>query len=150
MEFSLWKKEIGRFQAISFDGKVYDFIVYNDNTIDCLTLNILDVNRIDLKPRFVLSKIIKKDDKRILRFWHLNVKSKNENGDSQLIGNYSIDEDLFYYLKKRNMITYSTDMAYLYGFPDKDGFDWKRHSQGEPFKRVKGPVLEKQKNGCFN
>ena len=48
------------------------------------------------------------------------------------------------------MITYSTAMAYLYGFPDKDGFDWKRHSQGEPFKRVKGPVLEKQKNGCFN
>ena len=56
----------------------------------------------------------------------------------------------FYYLKEHNMITYSTAMAYLYGFPDKDGFDWKRHSQGEPFKRVKGPVLEKQKNGCFN
>ena len=146
------KKEIGRFQAISFDEKVYDFIVYNDNTIDCLTLNIFDVNRIDLKPRFVLSKFIKKDDKRIFRFWHLNVKSKNENGDSQLIGNYSIDDDLFYYLKEHNMITYSTAMAYLYGFPDKDGFDWKRHSQGEPFKRArkKGPILVKQRDGCFN
>ena len=146
------KKEIGRFQAISFDEKVYDFIVYNDNTIDCLTLNILDVNRIDLKPRFVLSKIIKKDDKRIFRFWYLNVKSKNENGDSQLIRYYSIEEDLFYYMREHNMISYSTDMAYLYGFSDKDGFDKKRHSQGEPFKRArkKGPILVKQKNGNFN
>ena len=146
------KKEIGRFQAISYDEKVYDFIVYNDNMIDCLTLNILDVNRIDLKPRFVLSKIIKKDDKRILRIKYLKVKQKNKDGDSQLIGNYSIDEDLFYYMREHNMITYSTDMAYLYGFPDKYGFDWKRHSQGEPFKRArkKGPILVKQKNGCFN
>ena len=145
-------KEIGRFQAISFDGKVYDFIVYNDNTIDCLTLKVLDVNRIDLKPRFVLSKIIKKDDKRILLTKYLKVKQKNKDGVSQLIGNYSIDEDLFYYLKEHNMITYSTDMAYLYGFPDKDGFDWKRHSQGEPFKRArkKGPILVKQKDGYFN
>lgn len=146
------KKEIGRFQAISFDDKVYDFIVYNDNTIDCLTLNILDANRIDLKPRFVLIKFIKKDDKRILRIRYLKVKQKNKDGVSQLIGNYNIDEDLFYYLKKHNMITYSTAMAYLYGFPDKDGFDWKRHSQGEPFKRArkKGPILVKQRDGCFN
>ena len=146
------KKEIGRFQAISFDEKVYDFIVYNDNTIDCLTLNILGVNRIDLKPRFVLIKFIKKDDKRILRIKYLKVKQKNKDGDSQLIGNYSIDEDLFYYLKEHNMITYSTDMAYLYGFPDKDGFDWKSHSQGKPFKRArkKGPILVKQRDGYFN
>ena len=144
------KKEIGRFQAISYDEKVYDFIVYNDNTIDCLTLNILDVNRIDLKPRFVLSKIIKKDGKKILRIRYLKVEPKNKNGVSQLISNYNIDEDLFYYLKEHNMITYSTDMAYLYGFPDKDGFDWKRHSQGKPFKRTKGLILVKQKNGCFN
>ena len=146
------KKEIGRFQAISFDEKVYDFIVYNDNMIDCLTLNILDANRIDLKPRFVLIKFIKKDDKRILRIKYLKVKQKNKDGVSQLIGNYSIDEDLFYYLKEHNMITYSTDMAYLYGFPDKDGFDWKRHSQGEPFKRArkKGPILVKQRDGYFN
>ena len=146
------KKEIGRFQAISFDEKVYDFIVYNDNMIDCLTLNILDANRIDLKPRFVLIKFIKKDDKRILRIRYLKVKQKNKDGVSQLIGNYSIDEDLFYYLKEHNMITYSTDMAYLYGFPDKDGFDWKRHSQGEPFKRArkKGPILVKQRDGYFN
>ena len=131
------KKEIGRFQAISFDEKVYDFIVYNDNTIDCLTLKVLDVNRIDLKPRFVLSKIIKKDGKRILRIRYLKVEQKNKDGVSQLIGNYNIDPELFYYLKEHNMITYSTDMAYLYGFPDKDGFDWKRHSQGEPFKRAR-------------
>ena len=146
------KKEIGRFQAISFDEKVYDFIVYNDNTLDCLTLNILGVNRIDLKPRFVLIKFIKKDDKRILHIKYLKVKQKNKDGDSQLIGKYSIDEDLFYYLKEHNMITYSTDMAYLYRFPDKDGFDWKRHSQGEPYKRArkKGPILVKQRDGCFN
>lgn len=146
------KKEIGRFQAISYDEKVYDFIVYNDNTIDCLTLNILDVNRIDLKPRFVLIKFIKKEDKRILRIKYLKVKQKNKDGVSQLIGNYSIDEDLFYYMREHNMITYSTDMAYLYGFPDKDGFDWKSHSQGEPYKhaRKKGPILVKQKNGNFN
>ena len=48
------------------------------------------------------------------------------------------------------MITYCTAMAYLYGFPDKDGFDCEKHSQGKPFKRVKGPILVKQRKGYFN
>ena len=107
------KKQIGRFQAISFDEKVYDFIVYNDNMIDCLTLNILDANRIDLKPRFVLSKIIKKDDKRILRIKYLKVKQKNKDGVSQLIGYYNIDEDLFYYLKEHNIQIWHIYMDFL-------------------------------------
>lgn len=139
-------QEVGRFQAISFDGRSYEFIVYDNNTINCisLSLKIYNIKKVILKPRFGYCSNIS--------YHEITIDSKNRDGVSQLICNYIIDLELFNYLKKHNMISYSTDMAYLYNFPDKDGFDWKRHSQGKPFKRArkKGPILVKQRDGCFN
>ncbi|MBE6161354.1 MAG: hypothetical protein E7158_03960 [Firmicutes bacterium] len=139
------KREIGRFYAISFNNVVYEFIVYDDNTINCPTLNINSIETIRLKPRFVLigEKL----------HYELDVKPNNRFSDySELIGNYVIDEELFFYLKVNRMIKYSTDMAYLYGFSDKSGFDDNRYGVGSPYKwsKKKGPILEKQKHGHFN
>ena len=47
------------------------------------------------------------------------------------------------------MIRYSTDMAYLYNFPDKNGYDIK--DQRRAFKWAKpAKVLELQRRGFFN
>ena len=48
------------------------------------------------------------------------------------------------------MIRYSTDMAYLYGFKDKSGYD-REFKEGHPFKwtEKKGPILVKQKKGKY-
>ena len=141
------KQEIGRFHAMSFNRIVFEFIVFDDNTMDCPTLNLSSFNRIELKPRFVLKG---KD----LYYTH-NVKAKEENASPQeLIGNYDIDDELFDYLKQNRMIKYSTDMAYLYGFGDKNGYDSDHgcYGVGSPYKwaRKKGAILVKQKKGQFN
>ena len=47
--------EIGRFYATSFNGVVIEFIVYDDNTMSCPTLNVDSFIRINLKPRFGIS-----------------------------------------------------------------------------------------------
>ena len=46
------RQEIGRFYAKSFDGIVIEFIVYDDNTMSCPTLEIDSFISITLKPRF--------------------------------------------------------------------------------------------------
>ena len=52
------------------------------------------------------------------------------------------------------MIIYSNDMAYLYGFNDKNGYDSdpNHYGVGSPYKwaKKKGPILVKQKKGQFN
>lgn len=141
------KYEIGKFYATSFNGIVFEFIVFNDNTMSCPILGIDSIKRIDLKPRFVL---------RGSDFYYTyNAKSNsNYSSESELIGNYNIDDDLFNYLKENGMIMYSNDMAYLYGFSDTKGFDSApgRYGVGSPYKwaKKKGPILVKQRNGQFN
>ena len=139
-------QEVGRFQAISFDGRSYEFIVYDNNTINCisLALKIYNIKKVILKPRFGYCSSTS--------YHEIKIDSKNRDGVSQLICNYIIYLKLFNYLKKHNMISYSTDMAYLYNFPDKSGYDSDWHCKGTPFKRArkKGPILVKQKIGMFN
>ena len=54
------------------------------------------------------------------------------------------------YMKDNNMIMYSVEMAYLYDFVNKDGFDLSHKTT--VFKRVKdkSKILEKQKKGIYN
>ena len=55
-----------------------------------------------------------------------------------LIRDFDIDEVLFNYLKDEHMIMYSTDMAYLYGFNDKEGYDsYRQLSVHSPYKWAK-------------
>ena len=141
------RNELGRFYATSFNNVVFEFIVFDDNTIDCPTLGINSINRIELKPRFVLTG---KDF-----YYTYNVKATQKyTSPQELIGNYDINEELFDYLKQNNMILYSTDMSYLYGFSDKNGYDSNKgfYSVGSPYKwaKKKGPILVKQRKGQFN
>lgn len=143
------KQEIGRFHAMSFNRIVFEFIVFDDNTMDCPTLNLSSFNRIELKPRFVLK------GKDLYYTHNVKAKEKEKNASPQeLIGNYDIDDELFDYLKQNRMIKYSTDMAYLYGFGDKNGYDSDPgcYGVGSPYKwaRKKGAILVKQKKGQFN
>lgn len=139
------KQEIGRFWATTFDGKKIEFIVYNDNTMACPTLNIKLFKKMELKPRFCLWN---END-----CYTYNVAASHFD-ESQLIENYAIDEELFVYLKANKMIRYSTDMAYLYDFVDKCGYDSDPRNYGvsSPYKwaKKKGPILVKQKKGQFN
>ena len=69
----------------------------------------------------------------------------------EYIESVEIDADLLAYMRLNNMIMYSTDMAYLYGFKDKSGYD-REFKEGHPFKwaKKKGPILVKQKKGKYN
>lgn len=140
------KKEIkGVFYAYSFNGLKLKFVVYN-NAIDCPSLHLKGYHRMELKPRFCLMG----NDK----YYVYKGISSNEPNESELIGKYDIEEDLFSYLKDKRMILYSNDMAHLYGFPDVNGYDSKKgyYGVGSPYKwaKKKGPILVKQKKGQFN
>jgi len=140
------RQEIGRFHAITFDESSIEFIAFDDNTIDCPILDINSIKMIELKPRFKLfcgDKIYKYD-----------VTPFNYGINPKLIGKYDIDKELFDYLKQNRMIKYSQDMAYLYDFEDKKGYDSEKRYYGVPspykWAKKKGPILSKQKKGYFN
>ena len=149
------KQEIGKFYAKSFNDIVFEFIVFDDNTIDCPNLGLYD--SIELKPRFELRGHKTDEDGNFYDFksYIYDVKSKEKfKNPLELIGEYDIDEELFDYLKQNEMIRYSTDMAYLYGFSDTKGYDSNpgHNGVGSPYKwaKKKGPILERQRNGQFN
>ena len=149
------KQEIGRFNAVSFNEDVdLEFIVYDNKSIDCPALGLEDYNRILLKPRFELIGFKQSNGYFLdLKRYVYDVKSKIKGENSlDLIGRYDIDEDLFGYLKENEMIRYSNDMAYLYGFNDKSGYDDNRYGVSSPYKRAKkkGPILVKQRSGQLN
>ncbi len=135
------KHEIGRFYATRFDEEVYEFIVNSDATIDCPAIGAESASRILIKPRFELYSRNRS---------YINPAKHGGNIDG-LIREYDIDDDVFDYLREHNMIMYSTDMAYLYGFKDKIGYD-RGYKEARPFKRAekKGPILVKQKKGQYN
>ena len=145
--------EVGRFTAVSFKGESYEFIVYNDNSIDCPKMEIWGMNGIHTKPRPELW-----DSKT----WYPVIRENYGYPDqTRLIKEFNIDDELFKYLDLNNMIMYSTDMAYLYNFIDKDGFDKEKvrgksngkvKRKGRAFKHAskKGEILTKWKNGEFN
>lgn len=128
--------------------------MYNDNTIDCPTLGLQDYTSIELKPRFVLHghKVDKEGNFYNFKSYTYDVKSKEKyKNPLELIGNYDIDEELFDYLKQNEMIRYSNDMPYFYGFSDKNGYDSdpRHYGVGSPYKwaRKKGSILIKQRKG---
>lgn len=133
---------IGRFSATSFEDKDIHFLVYSDNTIGCQELGKKNIERMVIKPRFELIS-----DGNIYTYGSpYEGKSEPYFG---LIKEYNIEEDLFDYLKSHGMIMYSTEMAYLYDFKDKKGYDAKEKNRA--FKWTdKAKIMKKQKEGRFN
>ena len=144
------KNEIGKFYAISFNEDIeLEFIVHDDNTIDCPALELHGYNHMALNPRFKLFDY-KRDEKGhvcAIRSYVYDVKSKNKGENSlDLINMYSIEDPLFDYLYDNKMISYSNEMAVFYGFK------MNRQDGPKPFKRAikKGPILVKQRQGQLN
>ena len=139
------KIEIGKFNAVSFDEKVdLEFIVYNDGTFDCPALEQYGYNHIALSPKFILLEYKKDENDKPVVFrrnvYDVKSKAKGENS-LELIGRYDIDNNLFAYLKKHEMISYSDEDADLYGFTRNE------QKNNKSFKKSKkrGQVLVKQR-----
>lgn len=144
------RNEIGKFYAVSFNEDIdLEFIVYDDKTFDCPILEQYGYNHIALNPRFRLFdyRTDKEGHTLAVRRYVYAAKPKVK-GESplDLIGRYDIDNSLFDFLDKNKMISYSNEMANLYGFKIKDQ---KGHA---PYKRArkKGPILVKQRQGQLN
>lgn len=157
MNINMEKQEIGKFYTTSFNDIVIEFIVFDDNTIDCPTLGLQDYNSIELKTKFELHghKIDKDGNFYDFKSYTYDVKPKEKfKNPQELIGNYDIDEKLFDYLKQNGMIRYSNDMAYLYGFNDTNGYDSdpRHYGVGSPYKwaKKKETILVKQRKGQLN
>lgn len=136
---------VGSFYGITFEKELIEFIVYDDQTIECPKADIKDACLLHLKPRFVLYS--KEKGKFEYRIPHLG---EFANTKADLIAKYDIDMDLFKYLKEHRMITYSEDMAYFYQIDDSCAFD--KSSVQDRYKKAlkKGPILRKQRKGIFD
>lgn len=104
------------------------------------------MKRIYLSPRFLLANPYQEMPGKT-NYFRLNIYKDSK----YLIEKYTFDEGVFEYMKENNMIYYSTDMAYLYDLPIKEGYDYYKKS-GRPYKHAlkKGPILVKQKKGIYN
>lgn len=133
-------KEVGRFYINTFENYLYTFIVRDNGRFYCEDFSNYPLRVIEIKPRFVLSG---EDGKMFFSPAPLQT-------NIGLIKEIEIDDELFDYMKSKNMLYYSTEMAYLYDLKDKDGYD--SYYKKNVFKRVhnKAKILSKQRVGNFN
>ena len=133
---------VGSFNLKTFGGKVYKFECLNNGLMYCKDITMYPLYRIVLKPLFDLYGLNEYGNKVSIFI------PRNKAND--YIESVDIDNDLLNYMRMRNMIMYSTDMAYLYNLPSKDGYD--RLYQKRAFKHVKdkSKVLMKQRRGYYN
>lgn len=103
------RTRIGKFFATTFDEAIYTFIVYEDG-IDCPNLGVKKAKRIILNPKF---ELIGSENE------VYSMPMIKEDYKEGLIKKYDIYDVLFKYLKINGMISYSEEMANLYGFDMK-------------------------------
>lgn len=139
------KNVIGKFYGITYGKELIEFIVYDNNTLDCPRANIKDAYFMRLKPRFVLCS---PEDYHFE--YRVTVCGRVAGRHEDLIAKYVIDKDLLNHMINRNMIEYSEDMAYLYHLDDRGSFDkgLVKHRYKRALK--KGHILKKQREGKFN
>ena len=63
-----------------------------------------------------------------------------------LIKSFNIENELFTRLKDLNMISYSTDMAYIYNLPDKKGYDYNYNKRSFKWAKKNPQKVEEIKN----
>ena len=133
---------VGSFSLKTFGGKVYKFNVLDNGLMYCCDITMYPLYRIVLKPLFDLYGLDEYGMKKSIFIPRCKADDYIESVD--------IDECLLAYMRHHNMIMFSTDMAYLYNLPDKDGYD--RLYQKRAFKHVKdkSKVLMKQRRGYYN
>ena len=99
------KNVIGRFDAITFSDKYFEFIVYDDNTMDCISLNIYNINKIIIRPDFIL--------KGYDIYFQYEAPIYHD-GKPDYVKEYNISKELYEYLKENNMVTCDYEMSCLY------------------------------------
>lgn len=130
------------FQAVSYDGDEYNFVVTPEGKICCIEFGMeILADKLDMKPSFILcrengSTVYKLDD--YLR--ERNAKKPNSNG--HLICNWKIEPEIFEYLKTNKKIVYSRLVAEIYGFEDLEYASDARH-QARFFKKTRNNPKEK-------
>lgn len=130
------KEVVGSFNLITTQDTEICFKVYDDNTMGCDKIEHENIKRLIIKPRFELYTFeYSKSGKTKFIAHYVSPFS--------YIKKYDIDDDMFDYLKCHGMISYSTEMAFVYGFKDKRGYDIE--DQKRAFKRVKEDGVKRLK-----
>lgn len=143
---------IGQFFAITFDDQVYNFIVTDQLSLYCPQIGEERlIESLAIKPNFEIR--LKKGSLR-----YAVDLAKRHRGDSYYedgknlpyVAKYIIPEHLVDVLVANEVISYSTDMAYLYGLNPDYAYDF--YFQTRAFKHVpdKSNILVKQKKGQYN
>lgn len=138
------EKIIGKFFALTYDNQILEFIVKDNGLIYCDFISKkFGIKKLYLKPNFEFT--LEND---VILSYDTILRSKEQR--KSLIGSYHIDTDLAQYLILNRFISYSYDMAELYGFNPNYASD-KSH-KARAFKHVKDPKkrLLKQRQGQFN
>jgi len=134
---------VGFFFAITYDNQVYRFIVNNNGTMYCNDLlENKAITKLIIKPNF---EIIHEDG--ISNYRELTNQYKDA---KNLIGSYCMTKELNEYLIEENLISYSTDMAYLYDLNPSYARDANEQSRAFKYQKSNSKRLAKQKQGIFN
>ena len=160
-----YKEPIKSFTAVTYDNKTYHFIIADDNKIYCCEFRLeYAADIIELKPNFVLRdkeyqtiyslkeylKELPKQEPKQYLYEQLS-KEELEKQQQNLIKNYIIESSVLKYLIENKMLTYSHDMAILYGLDPKYSYDG--YFQTRSFKKNRHKenqkILTKQKKGIF-
>ena len=135
-----------KFYAIGFNNQIYEFELGEDNLLYCDIVKNKAIRKLYIKPNF---EIFFKDGGYLT--CEGLARTRNQKDTSYLIGHFHIKDELLEYLVGENLISYSTEMAYLYGLTPLFARDAKEKTRA--FKRVKrksDKILTKQKQGIFN
>ena len=143
------KNDTKYFNAVAYDGNIYNFEVTPEGNIYCTNFNLkTPANVIELKPNFVLRDI------HFRSFYSLDEYTRDKKIKKSLISEWNIEEDVFQYLISGRQIMYSSQMAILYGFDQRYAFDAPsqqrafKYSRNNRAKRQR--ILAPMKSGKFN
>lgn len=149
-------KETKYFSALSHNQVTYHFAVNQEKQIYCLEFSeMTPASILELKPNFVLRSqngcyICSLVDY-LKDSGNYNPNANGEN--NQLVFKFNIDDELFAFLIENRMLSYSTDMAELYGYDPQYAYDKHfntsafKSSRNNPIKKSKR--LARQKNGFY-
>lgn len=143
---------IGQFWAITFDNQVYNFIVTDQLSLYCPQIGEnRQIKSLAIKPNFEICLNGGSLRHAVDLAKRHRGESYYENGEKiPYVAKYIIPEQLIGVLVANEVISYSTDMAYLYGLnPD---YACDRKFKGRAFKHVsdKRNILVKQRRGIYN
>ncbi|MBQ8681927.1 MAG: hypothetical protein IJ509_03345 [Bacilli bacterium] len=135
-----YENALGRFFAISFDGQVYEFIVKNNGMMYCDNIvKDIGIKKLFIEPNFCA---VLEDDNGCVTSKSL----ANANGrEIYLIKEFDIFPDLVEFLASKDAISYSTNIADLYGLNSEYAWDGQKEVNLHEDTKGKVKILNKTK-----